>query len=58
MHNFREEALGKVEEIFGRGKLPIIVGGTSYYAESIIYKNYLIASNTSKQGNEYDFILN
>lgn len=27
-----------IEDIFARGKIPIIVGGTNYYIESLLWK--------------------
>lgn len=50
VHMFRNEALVLLDNIWKRGKLPIIVGGTSYYVESILYDNYLIPSNSTKNG--------
>ncbi len=35
---YQEMALKKIEEIYSRGKVPIIVGGTGLYINSIIYK--------------------
>lgn len=32
------------KEIKSRSKIPVIVGGTTYYAESILYENNLISS--------------
>lgn len=34
---FRKEALEKVQAILTRGKTPIIVGGSNYYLESLIF---------------------
>lgn len=55
VHMFRNDTLLLLEQIWERKKLPIIVGGTSYYIESILYDNYLIQSNTSKNGNFFYF---
>lgn len=38
-HNF--------QKIRARSKIPVIVGGTTYYAESVLYENNLIETNTS-----------
>lgn len=35
---YQEMALKKIDEIFARGKVPIIVGGTGLYINSLIYK--------------------
>ena len=37
--DFKEYAEGKIEEIRGRGKLPMVVGGTGLYVDALIY-NY------------------
>lgn len=47
VHEFRNDALLLIEKIWNNGKLPIIVGGTAYYMESILYQNYLIESAES-----------
>ncbi|MCJ1247189.1 hypothetical protein MMC30_004403 [Trapelia coarctata] len=36
---FVEEAGKIVEEMRGRGKLPVLVGGTHYYTQSLLYRN-------------------
>ena len=41
---FRDMALPIIEDISKRGKLPIIVGGTNYYIESILW-NTLVTEN-------------
>lgn len=39
--DFVKMAEEKVKDIFSRGKTPILVGGTSFYFESFLYKNFL-----------------
>lgn len=39
---FRRNALKVAEEIRSRGKLPILVGGTHYYAQSLLFRNALV----------------
>ena len=34
---FQELARAKIDEIAGRGKLPMIVGGTGLYIQSVLY---------------------
>ena len=34
---FRELAIGAIDDILSRGKLPIIVGGTGFYIKSLLY---------------------
>ncbi|CAK1550940.1 unnamed protein product [Leptosia nina] len=36
--DFRNRALKIIENLTDQGKIPIIVGGTNYYIESIVYK--------------------
>ena len=42
IHKFRKDALEAIQMILDRGKLPILVGGTAYYVESVIYYNNLV----------------
>lgn len=41
VHTFIKNAVTCVEDIYLRGSLPIIVGGTGFYIENILYKNIL-----------------
>lgn len=34
----------KIDDIYARGKVPVVVGGTSYYIESLIYNNLVRSS--------------
>lgn len=36
--NYQKDALVKIEEILGRGHVPIIAGGTGLYINSLVYK--------------------
>ncbi|KAM4045931.1 tRNA dimethylallyltransferase isoform 2-T2 [Anomaloglossus baeobatrachus] len=36
--DFRNKALALIEDIFSRDKIPIVVGGTNYYIESLLWK--------------------
>ncbi|KAF2203274.1 tRNA isopentenyltransferase [Delitschia confertaspora ATCC 74209] len=38
---FVERALGVIEDIRSRGKLPILVGGTHYYTQSLLFQDLL-----------------
>ncbi|OSS51652.1 hypothetical protein B5807_03161 [Epicoccum nigrum] len=38
---FVNKALGVIDEIRSRGKLPILVGGTHYYTQSLLFKDAL-----------------
>lgn len=45
---FAREAAKLIGEIRGRGKLPIIVGGTHYYISALLFDNSLVDSQTSE----------
>lgn len=46
---FRNIALPLIEDIKRRGKIPIVVGGTNYYIESVLW-NILIDEESGKDG--------
>ncbi|VDM45441.1 unnamed protein product [Toxocara canis] len=46
VHQFRDNAIELMHRMWAQGKLPIIVGGTTYYIESVLYKDNLIVTNT------------
>ena len=46
---FRNMALPLIEDIKRRGKIPIVVGGTNYYIESVLW-NILIDEESDKDG--------
>lgn len=51
VHQYREAALKLLHEIWARGRLPVLVGGTQYYVESVIFIDYLInCRNTDDPG--------
>lgn len=37
VNKYLEKALSKIDEILSRGKLPIVVGGTNYYIEGLLF---------------------
>ncbi|KAF1335393.1 tRNA dimethylallyltransferase, partial [Globisporangium splendens] len=39
---FKQLALSTIEDVLARGKVPIIVGGTMYYTQSILWKSQLL----------------
>ncbi|XP_078536913.1 tRNA dimethylallyltransferase isoform X3 [Lissotriton helveticus] len=45
---FRNRAVALIEEIFAQNKIPIVVGGTNYYIESLLWKT-LIDTKASSQ---------
>lgn len=53
LYRFQKDAIEKIKEISSRGKLPILVGGTGLYLDSII-KGYAFSESTnSKYSREY-----
>ncbi|XP_053431043.1 tRNA dimethylallyltransferase isoform X2 [Nycticebus coucang] len=44
--DFRNKATALIEDIFARDKIPIVVGGTNYYIESLLWK---VLVNTKPQ---------
>ncbi|KAI1391557.1 tRNA isopentenyltransferase [Hypoxylon trugodes] len=47
---FAREAKRLIREIRGRGKLPIIVGGTHYYVHSVLFEDNLVTSQGTDDG--------
>ena len=43
VQNFRDDALNILNKLWNERKLPILVGGTAYYIESVIFDNNLIS---------------
>ncbi|AOA61495.1 Delta 2-isopentenyl pyrophosphate:tRNA isopentenyl transferase [Komagataella phaffii GS115] len=52
LHTFEKEALKAIEDIHGRGKIPILVGGTHYYLQSILFHNKVIKTGGSAKDEE------
>eukprot|EP00079_Xenopus_tropicalis_P032926 XP_017946697.1 PREDICTED: tRNA dimethylallyltransferase, mitochondrial isoform X2 [Xenopus tropicalis] len=46
--DFRNKAVTLIEDIFSRNKIPIIVGGTNYYIESLLWK--ILLNTVTKDG--------
>lgn len=40
--HFRNKALKIIDDLHARNKLPVIVGGTNYYNEAVLWKNLLV----------------
>lgn len=45
VHRFTKDATEAIEDIILRGKLPIIVGGTHYYLQNLLFKNKMIGQS-------------
>ncbi|GAB7358069.1 hypothetical protein MBLNU230_g0231t1 [Neophaeotheca triangularis] len=51
---FVRNALGVVEEIRGRGKLPVLVGGTHYYTQNLLFRDQELGDpGGNQEGEEY-----
>ncbi|KAJ3237532.1 hypothetical protein HDU81_009346 [Chytriomyces hyalinus] len=46
---FERDALAVIDEIHSRGKVPILVGGTHYYIQSILWDSHLVSSKKEEQ---------
>ncbi|AOW04247.1 tRNA isopentenyltransferase [Yarrowia lipolytica] len=42
VHRFEDEVLTKIREIRARGKVPILVGGTHYYIQSVLFRENIV----------------
>ncbi|KAE8377900.1 IPP transferase-domain-containing protein [Aspergillus bertholletiae] len=45
---FKSECLRIIREIHSRGKLPILVGGTHYYTQSVLFKDQLVGEGSDE----------
>lgn len=57
IHRFKKECEEAMNDCWERGKIPILVGGTHYYLQSVLFDNKTIGSNeeaylSSQQDNE------
>ncbi|XP_055911451.1 tRNA dimethylallyltransferase [Eupeodes corollae] len=50
--NFRDAALSITEDLMSKSKIPIVVGGTNYYIESLLWN--MLVVNDSHKANEAD----
>ncbi|OJJ43729.1 hypothetical protein ASPZODRAFT_73766 [Penicilliopsis zonata CBS 506.65] len=49
---FKKECLRLINEIRSRGKLPILVGGTHYYTQAVLFKDQTVANETESSGQD------
>lgn len=54
VHQFTNEAISLLENLWAAGKLPIVVGGTGYYIEGILFKDSFIPTNTKDNNNDFE----
>lgn len=50
IHRFSKEANAAIDDIHSRGKVPIVIGGTHYYLQNLLFNNKTIAQ--SPEGSE------
>ncbi|KAJ2509613.1 tRNA dimethylallyltransferase, mitochondrial [Coemansia sp. RSA 2049] len=46
VQRFEHDALQKIDEIHRRNRVPILVGGTNYYIQSVLFRKSLISSSS------------
>lgn len=52
--DFRRRALPIIDKLLAKGRVPVIVGGTNYYIDSILWKVLLDPSSTSPTSSDDD----
>lgn len=54
---FKRETLRLIQDIHSRGKLPVLVGGTHYYTQAVLFKDQTVGENAEiggDNGEEYE----
>ncbi|KAL3455704.1 IPP transferase-domain-containing protein [Aspergillus heterothallicus] len=51
---FRNECLRLIEDIHARGKLPVLVGGTHYYTQSVLFQDQLVEKELVSSDDDVD----
>ncbi|KAL4818196.1 IPP transferase-domain-containing protein [Aspergillus spinulosporus] len=51
---FRRECLRLINDIHARGKLPVLVGGTHYYTQSVLFQDQLVSKEPESSDEESD----
>ncbi|KAL6231444.1 hypothetical protein BDW75DRAFT_233589 [Aspergillus navahoensis] len=49
---FRRECLRLISDIHARGKLPVLVGGTHYYTQSVLFQDQLVSKEPESSDEE------
>ncbi|CAG8116169.1 unnamed protein product [Penicillium olsonii] len=47
---FKREALRLIDDIRARGKIPILVGGTHYYTQAVLFRDQLVGEGVDDEG--------
>ncbi|KAJ2102487.1 tRNA dimethylallyltransferase, mitochondrial, partial [Coemansia sp. S142-1] len=50
VQEFEQDALRKISEIHQRNRVPILVGGTNYYIQSVMFRKSLISTTSRDPG--------
>lgn len=48
MQRFAREAQAAIDDILGRGKVPIIIGGTHYYLQNLLFHNKTVGAEVKR----------
>ncbi|XP_038580645.1 tRNA dimethylallyltransferase isoform X2 [Micropterus salmoides] len=56
--DFRNKALALIDDMHSRSKLPVIVGGTNYYIESLLWRVLLDTGENEESGDRGDGVSN
>lgn len=46
---FKKEALRLIDDIRSRGKIPVLVGGTHYYTQAVLFKDQLVGEGSDDE---------
>ncbi|KAJ3168066.1 hypothetical protein HDU87_001267 [Geranomyces variabilis] len=52
--DFERDALRTISEIHARGRIPILVGGTNYYVQAVLFENRIIATSSCSSSSDHD----
>ncbi|KAJ6086356.1 hypothetical protein N7486_010637 [Penicillium sp. IBT 16267x] len=52
--HFKREALRLIDDIRSRGKTPVLVGGTHYYTQAVLFKDQLVGEGKDDEGESDD----
>ncbi|KAJ5670889.1 hypothetical protein N7507_000016 [Penicillium longicatenatum] len=47
--HFKREALRLIDDIRSRGKIPVLVGGTHYYTQAVLFKDQLVGEGKDEE---------
>jgi tRNA dimethylallyltransferase len=53
---FKKKASKIIQEIRSRGRLPIVVGGTHYYTQSLLFEDFLVSNQADGEGDLQDLL--